>query len=263
MGYLNTNDSVLPRITTYYQGFPQSMIFTFDISSIAGVFLYGFVCSLLMPVFIANLVTDKQEKVLLMMQMSGLHMSIYWLVAYIYDMFLYGIVALVIYLTSYIFKMRLFTQTNPALLIIYLFLWGNVLISLCFLFSTFFSKSRTASVAGYLIVIISVVVSNLLNTSVFLAKFPPWYYMIYPPFAFYRGVFDFEEACIDLMCFQWDDLYTVRPSRFLLLLNFSFICQCSSELSFFFPFFFLFFLFFPFFYLLAPLPVTALHLSAL
>ena len=197
------------------------MIFTFDISTIAGVYLYGFVCTLLMPVLIANLVTDKQEKVLLMMQMSGLRMSIYWLVAYIYDMFLYSVVVFVIYLTSYLFKMRLFTQTSPALLIIYLFLWGNVLVSLCFLLSTFFSKSRTASVAGYLIVIISVNVSNLLNSSVFLGTFPPWYYLLYPPFAFYRGVFDFEEACIDLMCFQWDDLYTVGfflLSFFLLLL---------------------------------------------
>jgi len=132
--YLNPNPEQSMKITTFYQGFPQSLIFTFDISSIAGLFLYGFVSSLLLPVFIANLATDKQEKVLLMMQMSGLRMSIYWLVAYIYDMFLYALVFIVICVTSIAFKMRMFTQTNPLLLILFFFIWGNALISLCFFF---------------------------------------------------------------------------------------------------------------------------------
>lgn len=47
-----------------------------------------------------------------MMQMSGLRMSVYWVVAYIYDIFLYFIVMLVIFVTSIVFKMRLFTQTK-------------------------------------------------------------------------------------------------------------------------------------------------------
>jgi len=58
-------------------------------------------------------------------------------------------------------------------------------------------------------VIISVVISNLLNASVFLAASPPFYYMIYPPFAYYRGIFLFEDACIDFACFQLKDLSSV------------------------------------------------------
>lgn len=101
-------------IQTFTQGQPQRALFSFDLSSIAGLFTYGFVLSLLMPVFMANLVTDKQERVLLMMQMSGLRMWIYWLVAYIYDLTLYSLIAGSVYITSFIFQMRMFTQSRSG-----------------------------------------------------------------------------------------------------------------------------------------------------
>lgn len=42
------------------QGQPQQPDLSVDIASLWGVFLYGFCTSLLMPVFMANVVTDKQ-----------------------------------------------------------------------------------------------------------------------------------------------------------------------------------------------------------
>ena len=42
------------------QGQPQQPDLSVDIASLWGVFLYGFRTSLLMPVFMANVVTDKQ-----------------------------------------------------------------------------------------------------------------------------------------------------------------------------------------------------------
>ena len=81
---------------------------------------------------------------------------------------------------------------------------------MCCLLATLFSRARTASVVGYLIVIVAVGVSNLLNSSVFLGMTPPLWYMIVPPLAFYRVWFVLEDACIDLDCLQVDALYNVR-----------------------------------------------------
>ena len=50
------------QIVTLYQGLPQRYDGTTDIASLYGLFLYGFCTSLLLPVFIANLVTDKQVR---------------------------------------------------------------------------------------------------------------------------------------------------------------------------------------------------------
>jgi len=144
-----------------------------------------------------------------MSQMSGMRMSVYWAVAYVYDLMLYVCISLAIAAASLAFSMRLFTQTSSALLIIMFLLWGHALIGLCFLLSTFFSKARTASVVGYLIVIISVGISNLLNSTAFLTSTPPIWYMIYPPFVFYRAIYIMEEVCVDFACFQLDDLFSV------------------------------------------------------
>ena len=172
--------------------------------------MYGFLLSLLLPVFLASLVADKEERVLLMMQLSGLRMSVYWLVTYVFDLFLYLLVCLAVYITSYLFSMRLFTQSPWTLLLVVMLVWGHALIAMCCLLATLFSRARTASVVGYLIVIVAVGVSNLLNSSVFLGMTPPLWYMIVPPLAFYRVWFVLEDACIDLDCLQVDALYNVR-----------------------------------------------------
>lgn len=62
------------------------------------------------------------------------------------------------------------------LLLVFGLLWGNLLIVFCFFTSTFFSQTRTSSIIGYLLAIIGVGVSNLLNLSIFLGDRPPFWY---------------------------------------------------------------------------------------
>ena len=64
-------------------------------------------------------------------------------------------------------------RDSPWLLVIFSVLWGNALISFCFFLATFFSQTRTASIVGYLLSIVGVGVSTLLNFTVFLADAPP------------------------------------------------------------------------------------------
>jgi len=56
-----------------------------------------------------------QERILLMMQMSGLKMAVYWGVTFIYNFLLYVLVLGALSGVSLAFQFRLFTQTRCAL----------------------------------------------------------------------------------------------------------------------------------------------------
>jgi hypothetical protein len=156
---------------------------------------------------VANIVLDKQEKCLIMMRMSGLRMSVYWFANWIYQMIVFVLVMVCMYAAGWAFQMRLFTQTSPWLLALVLGLWGNVLISFSFLLSTAFNKAREASIVSYFLVIMGVIVSNLLNGSVFLSENPPFWFLLYPPFAFYRCLFIIVEACVNLQCLDLSSVF--------------------------------------------------------
>ena len=54
-------------------------------------------------------------------------------------------------------------QTNALVLILTLFLWGHAQVVLGFFFSNFFSRPKTSTIVGYLLVIAGVVVALLLE----------------------------------------------------------------------------------------------------
>ena len=49
-------------------------------------------------------------------------------------------------------------------------------------------RPRTATVVGYLLVIVGVIISMALSglNTFAIDKTPPFFYMLYPPFAYYR-----------------------------------------------------------------------------
>ena len=196
----SSTDQAYPSINTRYEGMPQKLFQTLDLSTILGVYLIGFAVSFLLPPFISAIVTDKQDKILLLMRMSGLRIYVYWIVTYLYYLANFVVVTGSMYVVAVLFRMRIFTQTDPLLLILALILWGNALIALSFLFSTFFNSARTASMLSYFIVILGVTVSNLLNSSVYMNSPPPLWFLLYPPFAFYRLLFILADACINDQC---------------------------------------------------------------
>ena len=95
-------------------------------------------------------------------------------------------------------------QTNALILIVVFFLWGHALVVLGFFLSNIFQRlvndyswllsvcvifrPRTATIVGYLLVMVQVIVSHMINglNTFAIDKTPPFFYMLYPPFAFYR-----------------------------------------------------------------------------
>ncbi|KAI3661090.1 hypothetical protein MP638_000427 [Amoeboaphelidium occidentale] len=190
----------IPVIRTYLSGFPQKEILKVDLASITNVYLLGFATSFLLPALISNIVIDKHSKMLLTMQMAGLQQSVYFLCTYVYNFLTYTLIAAVMWFCAVMFQMRLFTQTHFLVLLAILLVWGHCVCCLAFFFAGLFSSPRTATFISYLLVITGVIISNLLNGTVYLAELPPLWYFLYPPFAFYRSIFIMGDACVRLQC---------------------------------------------------------------
>ncbi|CAG8563001.1 1690_t:CDS:2 [Ambispora leptoticha] len=177
------------KITHGYRVMPQlySSKIKIAASALVGGILFPFGVSFLLPIFVITLVKEKEERILVMMQMNGLKSFAYYLTHYIHFYSLHIITTIVFIVTGIIFRMEFFTLTDPGVYILLFFFWGHIQIALAFFFTVFFSKSRTALVITFLLVLCGVIIS-LSTTNLFLDSKAPGYYFIWPPFAFYRSL---------------------------------------------------------------------------
>eukprot|EP01135_Chromosphaera_perkinsii_P005890 Nk52_evm23s370 gene=Nk52_evmTU23s370 len=184
-----------------------------DISTFGGPFAFAFAASFLLPMFITNIVRDKEERHFITMRMSGLNPLCYWLISFLYDYTVYLLVISCVAGFSFLFQFRVFVQTSAAVLFILYALWGVAMIVLAFFLSTFFDKQRTAAVVGYLLVVGGVLTSNMVDHNMVFREdeFPTLWYMGYPPFAFYRNLMLIEHACARGACFTLSTLHLAHP----------------------------------------------------
>jgi hypothetical protein len=68
----------------------------------------------------------------------------YYLTLYIHFLILGIVSSLVFLLSGYAFGMELFRRTSWWVLLIVFFVWANVQVAMAFVFSAFFTRSRTA-----------------------------------------------------------------------------------------------------------------------
>ncbi|KAI8051265.1 hypothetical protein BDF22DRAFT_692827 [Syncephalis plumigaleata] len=156
------------------------------IATLTGRILFPFGISFLLPIFVLTLVREKEERLFIMMRMNGLK-SRYYYIVYFLQFFIMQIVASIVFvLTGLGFSMSLFTQTNPGVYIILLIVWAIVQVFLSFFLSCFFSKSRTALITIFVIVLASVM-GNTVVEQLVPGRISPAYF-IWPPFAFYRAL---------------------------------------------------------------------------
>ncbi|KAI9002146.1 hypothetical protein DFJ74DRAFT_696885 [Hyaloraphidium curvatum] len=154
------------------------------VATAIGRILYPWGVSFLLPIFVIIMVKEKEDRILSMMKMNGMTSFTYYLTLYIHFLIL-GIISSAIFLIAgYAFGMELFRRTSWIVLIIVFFVWANIQVVLAFFLSAFFTRSRTALVITFLIVLASVVVSVALD-QLFPGDITPALF-IWPPFAFYR-----------------------------------------------------------------------------
>ncbi|KAF9098547.1 hypothetical protein BGX27_000767 [Mortierella sp. AM989] len=177
------------KITHGFRGMPQ--LFTtkteIPIASLVGRILYPFGVSFLLPIFVITLVKEKEDRILVMMKMSGLKSITYYVAHYIHFYILHIIASLMFIIAGFAFQMPFFTKVAPGVFLILFFFWGHAQIALAFFLSCFFSKSRTALVIVFLLVLCGVIVS-LATESIFDTDPAPIGYFVWPAFAFYRAL---------------------------------------------------------------------------
>ncbi|KAI8602336.1 hypothetical protein EDD21DRAFT_372164 [Dissophora ornata] len=176
-------------ITHGFRGMPQlfSTSANIPIASVVGRILFPFAVSFLLPIFVITLVKEKEDRILVMMKMSGLKSFTYYVAHYIHFYVLHILSTLMFIIAGLAFRMPFFTLVQPGVYILLFFFWGHVQIALAFFLSCFFSKSRTALVIVFLLVLCGVIVS-LATETIFGTDPAPIGYFVWPAFAFYRAL---------------------------------------------------------------------------
>jgi len=124
------------------------------------------------------------------------------LISFLYNFVIFFIITLVVILVGAAFQLRFFTLTRPGIIILLFLTWGINQICFAIFLSPFFSKSRTATIFTYLLVIFSILISDSINPAVYGSKDADVEYFICPPFAFYRGLWIIGEGCATGVCPQ-------------------------------------------------------------
>lgn len=183
-------------VKTLLQGFPyEDLPLNIDVGSFTATLTYPLIMSWLLPVYVYNIVLEKQEKLREMMKMMGLKMINYWIVTFLYNAILYLAVLVIVYCFSYGFGFAIFTQGSvPATLFLFL-LWGNAQIAVAFFLSSIFNSTRFATIFCYFLVIIQAILSFVINATVFKDDNAPFFWNLWPPFAFFRAIYVLGAQC--------------------------------------------------------------------
>jgi|SaaInlStandDraft_7_1057024.scaffolds.fasta_scaffold02500_4 ABC-type multidrug transport system ATPase subunit len=159
-------------LNTLQKGFPtRRRQFRFDIQSQTGTFYYMFMFVLMLPLFAATIVADKERNLVLMMRLNGAIMSAYWIISYVTYLIIYLAIVALVLVFSAVMQWRWVTQNSPLLYLAFFFCWGQWIIAAAFLLGTLFSKEKSASVIGYLIVFGGCLSAYVLDDV--LIQFPP------------------------------------------------------------------------------------------
>eukprot|EP01132_Coremiostelium_polycephalum_P003972 gene3972-4968_t len=207
-------------ITIYSGGWELPYLQTppsFDIGSLLGGLFFPFSLSFLLPLFVFSIVLEKEKRLRDMCLMMGLRMRNYWIVTYIFNYLLYFCALFIVVGVGMMFGFSVFLRSSWFAMFLLLFGWGHSMITFSFFLSTIFSRTRTATISCYFLVIISVIVNLVLGYQVFQNSSPPAPYYWYPPFAFYRGLSLISVLCGLDQCPKWSDFdWDFEPSRCIL-----------------------------------------------
>ncbi|KAI8055672.1 ABC-2 family transporter protein-domain-containing protein [Syncephalis plumigaleata] len=187
-GYVSTKYQGKYTITQGIQAMPHVInpAQQGDVSAMIGRFLFPFAVSFLMPLFVHALVKEKEDRILMMMHMSGLSSKVYYLSHYLHFLLQQLVASIVFMVVGAALQMSFFTRTNPLVYILLMLLWSHVQVCFAFLIASLFSSSRRALILTYLFVTLSVIVGSM--SSVIFQNTVPYAWYIHPSFAMYHAL---------------------------------------------------------------------------
>ena len=167
------------------------------ILNVVGITMYPISVSLLMPLFMYNIVIEKERQLIEIMRINGLKMRSYWISYFIFNYILYLItVFFFIIFGTFVFGLNLFKDTSFLLISLTILIWGFAQIGLAYFFQAFLSNGRTTSIIGYMLSLWLTIVCAALNLAIFvLPKEAPYALNILPSFAICRLFFYMASYC--------------------------------------------------------------------
>jgi len=168
------------------------------ISSVSSA-LFPLGLSLLLPTFIYAIVEEKQMKLRELMKMMGMKMKNYWLMTYVFDLVLFALVSTVFIISGIaFFQIKFLLDPTPFILL--LLVWGHTLIAMALFISAFLNRNRTiTAIVLYLLVIISTAMGGIFP-SIWSGSEYPESLIIYPFFAFAKGINLLSSGCATGTC---------------------------------------------------------------
>jgi len=110
-----------------------------------GDIVYPVMTCLSLPIFMYNLVLEKETKLIQNMKINGMKMSNYWFVTGIFNFGMYCIIMLCYYgFGRFVSGLSFFTESDPWIMFHMYLGWGLNQVSQSFLFSCFLQDSQSA-----------------------------------------------------------------------------------------------------------------------
>ena len=162
-----------------------------NVQKIVGVVtsgIYPISLSLLIPLFVYNIVHDKENKIFHLLRINGVKMRYYWISNFMLNYFIYIIIALFYVLFEAIFSgLKILRNTSPILIILTCVGWGFGLIGLSYFFQAYISRTKIAVVASLSIIFALSFFTLCFNLALYvLPREAPYILNIFPTFALYR-----------------------------------------------------------------------------
>ena len=166
-----------------------------EFSTLIGPVFYLWLLNLMLPVNVYALVYEKGSHLRIMMKMGGLSDMTYYFVTYWYMWLIYAVYSLLFVIAgAFIFQLPYFKNNDIGLQIVFYLVYGHVITALSFFFACFFSNARTSLVMMLLFVFISGLVANVAIQEIVVSSVKGmWAVQIFPPFALYRGLWEFGQ----------------------------------------------------------------------
>ncbi|KNC47320.1 ATP-binding Cassette superfamily [Thecamonas trahens ATCC 50062] len=166
----------------------------FSLMSILALLLYPLLLFIQFPMYVANVVYDKERNLIAMMKIMGLKTSVYWAINLAINSLLYtaGVVLLIV--LGLIADIDFFTANAAGAYIILFLLFGFAMIGFAAAFSTLFAKEQVASVAAYGLVWLSWLTGLILLGQIGSDDGKLRLFSLHPYYALLRGVVNLAAA---------------------------------------------------------------------
>ena len=150
--------------------------------------IYPISLSLLIPLFMYNIVYEKEKKIFEFLKINGIKMRYYWISNFIFNYIIYLIVAILFFLfEAYIFNINYFAKTSFILVLLTLLGWGIGQIGLSYFFQAFISKEKINTIFSLSILFFISFVTFCFNMALYvIPREAPYILNIFPTFALYR-----------------------------------------------------------------------------